>query len=382
MARGLPGVSEKPAGTLGFACHWTSDRERTWSGTPWLLRAALAQRCELVDVGAELPVLVRSALRAAGMRRHDGRWRSLWRHSLAGQALVAAQVRRRAGALDPDVVLQVGDLAVLDRPNLVLQDLSYDLLLAHHGPNGTPHFRTLGRTRMEQLRERQHRVYAGATALLPMSTWLAEDLVRSGVSADRVHVVRPAVNVPLDDGPVPERRTGTARRLLFVGRDFDTKAGDQVVAALAVLRRNLGPHVSLTVAGPAAWPLPGAPPEGVDFLGSVPTAAVRALYETHDLFVMPSHFEGYGIVFVEALSRGLPCVGRRACAMPEIILPGSGGALVDSEDPVALAELVASTLADDDLYAACAAAAPAVRAAATWERAAEDVLRVAVAPRR
>ena len=99
------------------------------------------------------------------------------------------------------------------------------------------------------------------------------------------------------------------------------------------------------------------------------------LYDTHDLFVMPSRLEGFGIVFAEALSRGL-AVRRdaNAFAMPEMIEPGRNGALVDSLDPVELASVVADTLADDDLYRECWARRKAVADHFTWERMAGDVL--------
>ena len=134
---------------------------------------------------------------------------------------------------------------------------------------------------------------------------------------------------------------------------------------------------ALAPAGPSSWPLRSDVPEGVTFLGRVPSTDVGPLMDTHDLFVMPSRMEGFGIAFVEALTRGLPCVGRDACAMPEIIDPVDGGRLVRSEDPGELATVVADALADDALYAACAAAADARRRHFSWERAASDVVAVA-----
>ncbi|WP_448631442.1 glycosyltransferase family 4 protein [Cellulomonas soli] len=146
------------------------------------------------------------------------------------------------------------------------------------------------------------------------------------------------------------------------------------MAALALLRAELGPQVTLTVAGPERWPLRGEVPDGVEFLGPVPRARVGELMDSHDLFVMPSRMEGFGMVFAEALTRGLPCIGRDACAMPEIIDPVSGGRLVGSERPDELAQVIAGALADDALYAACAEQADARRAHYTWGRAARDVL--------
>jgi glycosyltransferase involved in cell wall biosynthesis len=210
--------------------------------------------------------------------------------------------------------------------------------------------------------------------LLPMSDWLASSLRRGGVAPQRLAVVNPGVNVRLDSGrAIPERRRGPVRRLLLIGRDFDTKGGTQVVAAFRTLRAELGPSISLTIAGPATWPLRGDVPDGVTFLGPVTSPRVVELLDTHDLFVMPSLFEGFGIAFVEALVRGLPCIGRDDCAMPEIIDPQSGGRLVSSESSDELAALVVEALNDDDLYTACADAAPARREHYAWPRAAAEI---------
>ncbi len=363
---------------LGFACHWTSPRESTWSGTPWQLRRHLDPLADVVDVGSELPAALRTPLRLAYARRGAGRWTSVWRHGTLTRAAVARDVDRRTRRAAPDVVLQIQDLGGTAAPAMVLQDLSYALLLDRYGRDGVPHFRALGRRRIESLRRAQDRVYARAAVLLPMSRWLADDLVAHGVPAHRVRVVHPGVNAAVPAGtPVPPRRRGRVRRLLLLGRDFDTKGGDQVVRALAVLRRELGATVTLTVAGPERWPMRGDVPDGVEFLGPVSRARAGELMDTHDLFVMPSRLEGFGIVFAEALSRGLPCIGRDACAMPEILDRASGGLLVRSEAPDELAALVVEALADDALYEACAARADARRAHFSWDRAARDVLAAA-----
>jgi glycosyltransferase involved in cell wall biosynthesis len=362
------------SGAVGFACHWDRHPEGTWSGTPWRLRAALAALTTVHDMPVGPPVPARAVLKAMGMRRANGRWQSLWRHGRVTTGWVERDLRRAAERSDVRAVVQVQDLGLTPQPFLMVQDLSYHLLMAQSDGVGVPHFRTLGRDRILGLMERQQRLYEAAAGLLPMSRWLADDLVASGVPADRVTVVNPGVNVETRTGPVPVRRGSPTRKLLMVGRDFDTKAGDQVVAAFGLLRRELGPGITLTIMGPPTWPLPGPPPPGVDFRGPRPRQEVAEAIESHDLFVMPSRFEGFGIAFVEALGRGLPCIGRRACAMPEIIDPQSGGRLVETEEPQELADVIVEALADDDLYAACAAEAPRRREHYTWDRAAAQVL--------
>lgn len=339
-----------------------------------MLRSALSQLVAVEDIDVSPPPLLRTAFRAANLRRTHGTWKSLWPHSRAAMAWNERQLGRGSRRSASQAVISIQDLGRASLPLFVVQDLSYGLLLRTFGEGSIPHFRSLRSSRVRDLHDRQVGVWADAAGLFPMSRWLADDMVRSGVPAHKVVVVPPGVNVEVPlDAPVPERRRSGPLRLLFVGRDFDTKAGDQVVAAFRLLRARHGAGIALTVIGPSSWPLDGIP-DGVDFRGPRPREEVDAAMASHDLFVMPSRFEGFGIAFVEALARGLPCVGRRAFAMPEIIDPVSGGRLVDTEDPVELADAIESALADDELYEACRASVPERRRFYTWSRAARQMV--------
>ncbi|HEX9338744.1 MAG TPA: glycosyltransferase family 4 protein [Pseudonocardiaceae bacterium] len=363
---------------LGFACAWDPLPEPTWSYTPWLLRAALRTRADVVDLGLSYPDAVRLPLKAVHARRVDGQWVSMWKHSRLARGYATRTLHRAERATPCDVALEIQDLASLRTPYLVFQDLSYDVLLDEMEAQGTlVHFPSLTRSDALRLRDRQHRIYADAAGVLAMSRWFAEHLVRvSGVPADRVHVVHPGASAASTSDGVRAQRA-ERRRLLLVGKDFATKAGEQVVAALRLLRADVDPEITLTVVGPKEWPMSGELPAGVRFLGRLPITQMRELYAEHDLFVMPSRFEGFGIALVEALSHGLPVIGRRAFAMPEIVRPGDNGDLVTGDDPAELAGIVARLLADDGLYERVAEQAAGVRAYYSWSRAADDVIAVA-----
>lgn len=147
------------------------------------------------------------------------------------------------------------------------------------------------------------------------------------------------------------------------------------MAALSALRREYDSQITLTVVGieDKQWPLPGAVPDGVNLLGVLSPGQVARLYDEHDLFVMPSRQESFGVVFTEALSRGLPCVARNAYAMPEIVTPGVSGGLVDGDDAEGLAKAIVTVLEDDDIYRQCAARAPETAAHFSWDRTARDI---------
>ncbi|MBI1758405.1 MAG: glycosyltransferase family 4 protein [Actinobacteria bacterium] len=374
---------------LGFACAWDAPPELTWSHTPWRLRAALRDRVghadEVVDVGITYPPALRTTLKAATARRHDGQWVSMWRHSRAARRYGEAAVRRAVARTGCDVVLEIQDLVALDPPYLLYQDLSYDVLLeSAESEDGLISFPTLSREGVLRLRDRQRAIYQDAAAVLAMSQWFADHLVtHSGVPAERVRVVRPGATAAQDIDPEllaaahQRRLAGPRTRLLFVGKDFRTKGGDAVLAAVELLRREVDPTITLTLVGPRMWVPSGPVPDGVRFLGRLPVAEIGALYHAHDLFVLPSRFEGFGIAFVEALAHGLPCIGRDAFAMPEMITPGTNGDLVRGDDPAELATKIAAVLADVDQYQQTVGAAAAVAGYHTWSRAAEQVLAVA-----
>jgi glycosyltransferase involved in cell wall biosynthesis len=367
---------------LGYACHWQPEPRATWSGTPFHLRRALAERAALIDLDLSLSTPLRTLARLAYVRRSNGTFLSTWRSARPTQLLIERQLKKLVERRPCDAVLEIGDLAVVGPPFFLYQDLSLDILLEQFDPKRgrAPHFPGLSLRAIERARERQLLIYSQADGVFAMSKWFAHTLTeRSGVDKAKVHVIHPGTNSTpgIFDRPLPlPERQPPRTRLLFVGKDFFTKGGDLVVAAFARLRNELGPSLTLTVVGPKEWPLPEAIPVGVSFLGRLPPIAVVDLFMSHDMLVVPSRFEGFGIVFAEALACGMPCIGRDAFAMPEIIRHGVNGALLRGEDPEDLASLISEVASSDTIYESCHKEAVRVRAYYNWGRAAEEMLAV------
>jgi glycosyltransferase involved in cell wall biosynthesis len=72
-------------------------------------------------------------------------------------------------------------------------------------------------------------------------------------------------------------------------------------------------------------------------------------YSACDLFVLPSLYEGFGIVFLEAMSAGLPIVSTTAPAIPEVV--GGCGVLVPPKRPDLLASAILDVLGNNSLRA-------------------------------
>ncbi|ERG88506.1 MAG: glycosyltransferase [halophilic archaeon J07HX5] len=97
----------------------------------------------------------------------------------------------------------------------------------------------------------------------------------------------------------------------------------------------------------------------VTMTGRVPQSRLNELYEQCQILTVPSQYEGYGIVYLEAMGHGLPAVGTRAGGASEVINDGTTGALITPGDVSALTNAVARLAADRDRLAAHALAARA-----------------------
>ena len=88
----------------------------------------------------------------------------------------------------------------------------------------------------------------------------------------------------------------------------------------------------------------------VRFLGFVPDEELPSLYSAVDLFVLPSEYEGFGIVFMEAMACGTPVIGTDVGGVPTAIDDGETGYLVPKDGVDELAERTGEILHDPGAY--------------------------------
>ena len=101
--------------------------------------------------------------------------------------------------------------------------------------------------------------------------------------------------------------------------------------------------------------------------GEVDDAGLDAFYESADVFVMPSLYEGYGMVLGEAMARGLPVVATTGGAAAQTV-PDGAALKVAPGDPVALADALAYLISDKALRARLSDAAFAAgQALPSWD---------------
>lgn len=112
----------------------------------------------------------------------------------------------------------------------------------------------------------------------------------------------------------------------------------------------------------------------VVFHGALEPEQVEELYHHADLFALASRYEGYGMVYSEAIVRGLPVLGTTAGAIPQTV-PKDCGLLVEPDDVEAAQAALRQLIVSADLRAKLSAAAKnAEPDFPTWERSAEMFL--------
>ena len=89
-----------------------------------------------------------------------------------------------------------------------------------------------------------------------------------------------------------------------------------------------------------------APVGGIRFTGFLSREALAERYAAASVFALPSRGEGFGVVYLEAMANGLPCVGSKGDAAGEVIVDGVTGLLIDPEQPATLRAALVQLLCD------------------------------------
>ena len=259
-------------------------------------------------------------------------------------ALAVLEIRRLAGRLRPDIVqINSSKAGALARLGLVFSGLP--VVFTAHGwafaaRRGMPGVATLAVERI---------VAPLTSAIVCVSDWDRSIALERGIgTATRLHLIHNGIAVPEqppDRGPWPARPM-----LICVTRLVKQKDVGLLLDALAQPGLE---HFRLSVLGDG--------PERVallaqrDALGladrveipgerrDVPEQLARA-----DAFVLPTKWEGLPYCILEAMASGLPVVASRVGGVPELVVDGVNGSLVEASDLKALATALRALHADGE----------------------------------
>ncbi len=258
-------------------------------------------------------------------------------------------------ALPADMTLLIDGLALGAMPPEIVAQIRQPIVALCHHPLALE--AGLARDRADVLRATEIAALAASRAVVATSGMTKQLLVAEfSVPAAKVTVAEPGTDPAA-------RATGTAGavgqgpiNMLAVGSIVPRKGYDVLIHALAALSNN---NWQLTIAGsddrsPETTALvrrligEHGLAHQCHMIGPVDAARLDRLYAAADLFVMPSLFEGYGMVIAEAMARGLPIVCTTGGAAAETA-PDDAAIKVPPGDVAAFGEAVRRALDDHGL---------------------------------
>jgi len=198
-----------------------------------------------------------------------------------------------------------------------------------------------------------------ASLVLPVSRWLAAELIKMGLSPERIQVLPNPIDTTMFCPAAAAERENLRRSLgldscptvLYLGRLSPEKGTDTLCATWRHLAPRLG-DVQLVVVGdgpdrPLVEKLTADTGEKrVRFVGF--RAQVKPYIQAADVMLLPSRTEGMPNAVVEAAACGVPTVATSTQGAQEVIVNGQTGVLVAEEDAQALAAEVETLLRDKD----------------------------------
>jgi len=268
----------------------------------------------------------------------------------------------------------------------------YDLIHAHYWLSGAAGlalrqrwgaplvqmFHTLGRLKNDASRNgadrepdariaEEARIVAAADRIIAATVVERAHLVSHyGADAARIAVIPCGVDTELfapgDQGAARAALgLGDDPHLLYVGRQTPIKGLETLLDAMARLRA-AGSRARLSiVGGDADEPMDGHEAalrerlarlglgHAVTFVGALPQGSLPAWYVAADAIVLPSYYESFGMVALEAMACGSPVVASRVGGLQATVRDRVTGLLVPDHDPVALADALGRLLGDEDL---------------------------------
>jgi len=243
-----------------------------------------------------------------------------------------------------DLIVQLQTLCsprspAIDTPYVVYTDNTMALTQRYYPP-----FAPLSPLAIEAWEGFETDVCHGAQMVFTFSEFARRSVIEDyGCPAERVAAIGAGANQRLDS---LHGKDYGGQRVLFVGSPFELKGGLNLLNAWRSVHDRV-PDAELILVGPKRDPAPGFG-RGVSWRGRVSRAELARLYRSATVFVLPSMFDAWGHVFVEAMGHGLPCIGSDCCAMPELIDDGVSGLLVARGEAEPLADALTELLTDRD----------------------------------
>lgn len=195
-------------------------------------------------------------------------------------------------------------------------------------------------------------------AIIVNSNFTKQEVLKLGISADKIIIVYPCPNIK-PENLIPAERQALKTELelhvkkviLSVGRLVARKGFDKVIEALPEVLKQV-PNLVYLIVGNGKYKdeleklaLKLKVLDHVTICEDIPDTNLPSYYDMADVFIMParqmeSDVEGFGIVYLEANSFGKPVIAGKSGGASEAVIDGQTGVLVDPENVSEIAKAI------------------------------------------
>jgi len=193
--------------------------------------------------------------------------------------------------------------------------------------------------------------YAISEKIVSISTTTRDSLIECyGIHSEKIEVIPVGIDTHVFK-PVYVKKIPNS--VLYVGRLHERKGIFYLIDAIKTVKDEI-PDIKLYLIG--SGDLKGALQKKIEaedlfgntiFIGSVSEEELIKWYNKTEVFVIPSLFEGFGIVCIEAMACGAPVIGTNVPGIVDIIKNNENGILVKPKNYFELADAIQKLLQDD-----------------------------------
>lgn len=323
------------------------DPKNTWSGTSYELREALKSYFEIIFIDSsdtKIDHIIKSIAKRIEKNTISKFFKPLY------EKQHKKHIVQKLKNFNNIPVLEISENVDVDSDFYLFRDMSYacySYVLDKFKDDSTDYrhgmLKHISKDVLKQRIANEEKLVNKSKGSFIMGQWITDILKKKYPNIqDKFITVGGGLS---SDFITPSIKKESNKKILFVGKDYLRKGGDLVEEAFKIVKEKYDSDVELIIAGPEI----NNHIDGVTYTGKINKKELSNYFNECSVFCMPSRFEAYGLVFLEAQCYGLPIVAVDDYEMHYFVQDGINGYLINNYDVEELAEALHKALNNKEM---------------------------------
>lgn len=325
------------------------DPKNTWSGTSYQLREALKEYYDVIFIDSYdiYPIkLIKMISKKIEKRTASYIIKPIY------EKLHEIEINIRLRKYKSIPVLEICENVIIKNDFYLYRDMAYacypyvlNKLKDDNNDYGHGMLNSISKKALKQRIKREEKIHKKTKGEFYMGQWVV-DLMKEHYPQYEEKLIHAGGGFSSEFSiNIENEKKDNIKRILFVGIDFKRKGGKLLVDAYKQIRDKYGEKVELIIVGPNIV----KKEDGINYVGKINRKELSNIFQKCDIYCMPSRFEAYGLVFIEALCYGLPIVAYNDFEMKYFVQNEVNGILINDYSADALAIALESAINSSSL---------------------------------